>query len=348
MDVSAIDKNLILSELPEGTDVELHPVPSPKISLYGVSHTPDGFVRLPHELAPRVNTGVGVLYRNTAGGRLRFKTDSPYLVITALARGATDMSHMARVGSSGFDFYIDGNFRGSFIALWRREGDLYRYTAMREIGSGGEVLIHLPLYNDLLALSVGIKPGSTLDLPDTDYLPVAPVVYYGSSITQGGCASRPGMSYQAILSRRLNVDHINLGFSGSAHGEIEIAEYIASLKMSAFVLDYDHNAPTVKHLEKTHQPFFDCIRRAQPTLPIILLSRPTYRMPENDRREAVIYKTYTDALARGDENVYFISGRELMADALDEGTVDNCHPTDLGFWSMANSIEPTLRKVLGL
>lgn len=103
-----------------------------------------------------------------------------------------------------------------------------------------------------------------------------PVVYYGSSITQGACASRPGNCYESILSRRLDCDYINLGFSGSAKGEDAIVDYIIGLDMSVFVMDYDYNAPTPEHLEKTHSKMFKAIRAEHPTLPIIIMPRPKF------------------------------------------------------------------------
>ena len=348
MKISDVDKNFVPDGIPADWDYELHSLSEPAFEIFGVTHTPDGFVRLPSELAERVNDGVAILYRNTAGGRVRFYTDSPYILVFATARSVTDMVHMTRVGSAGFDVYSDGAYACSLTAEWKRDGDIYCYCAARALSASGEITVNMPLYNDVAEMFIGVARGSTLLPSRRKYAHTHPVVYYGSSITQGGCASRPGMSYQAILSRRLNIDHINLGFSGSARGEGVMAEHIASLGMSAFVMDYDYNAPTVEHLRATHKPFFDVIRAAHPTLPIIMMSRPNYNLSEDDERCAVIRDTYNSAILSGDRNVYYISGRELMADARDEGTVDGCHPTDLGFWSMANALEPVLAKALGL
>ena len=172
-------------------------------------------------------------------------------------------------------------------------------------------------------------------------------MYYGSSITQGGCASRPGNSYESIVSRRLDADYINLGFSGNAKGEPEIAEYISKLDMSCFVYDYDFNAPTVEHLINTHQKMYNVIREANPDLPIVLMSSPKYRLTdEGKQRLSVIRKTYEDAKANGDGNVYFIDGSTLMALAKYDGTVDDCHPNDLGFASMAKAVGDLLEKIM--
>ena len=135
----------------------------------------------------------------------------------------------------------------------------------REIVADGKehtFTINFPLYQGVNSLYIGLKEGSVIkEAPE--YETTAPFVYYGSSITQGGCASRPGSAYQNILSRHLQWDHINLGFSGSCKGEDEMAYYIASLDMSVFVYDYDHNAPTVEHLKNTHEIFFKKIKIKQ-------------------------------------------------------------------------------------
>lgn len=210
-----------------------------------------------------------------------------------------------------------------------------------------EITVNFPLYGDVKKLYIGLNQEAQV-LPAEDYAVTKPVLYYGSSITQGGCASRPGNCYQHILSRRLDCDFVNLGFSGNAKGETVIAEYIADLEMSAFVYDYDHNAPNPEFLQKTHEPFFKIIREKNPNLPVLMLSRPQWVQTEDvQNRLAVVKATYENSLAAGDKNVYLLSGRQLMELVEDSGNVDGVHPTDSGFLSMANAIEPVLREILG-
>ena len=142
-------------------------------------------------------------------------------------------------------------------------------------------------------------------------------------------------------------DCINLGFSGNAKAEDEMAQYIKALNMSLFVYDYDHNAPTLEHLSETHSRMFATIRQAQPELPILLLSRPKYRLDQEEKqRLEVIKSTYDTAISDGDRNVYFMDGPTLMKYAKCDGTVDGCHPNDLGFYSMAKAILPLARSIL--
>jgi hypothetical protein len=172
------------------------------------------------------------------------------------------------------------------------------------------------------------------------------MVSYGSSITQGGCASRPGNAYQAVISRRYDADFINLGFSGSAKGEEAMKNYLASLRMSCFLFDYDHNAPNPDHLRATHKPIYEAVRRTNPDIPIIMMPRPEFFYTRGiEIRNEIVKATYDYAKACGDENVYFIPSHELMAICEDNGTVDGSHPTDFGFFSMARAMIKVLDKL---
>ena len=154
------------------------------------------------------------------------------------------------------------------------------------------------------------------------------------------------MSYQAIISRRFDYDYINLGFSGNAKAEDSIADYIKNLDMSLFVYDYDHNAPTVEHLANTHEKMFKAIREKHPLLPIIIMSRPKYYLTDEEKiSRNIIETTYNNAVSAGDKNVYFIDGKALTRLCKDSGTVDNCHPTDFGFASMAKALSKVIADI---
>ena len=259
------------------------------------------------------------------------------------------MGHFAQSGISGFSVYVRKDGADVFVGLLTPdrqtevEGSIDLQSSDRK-----EVTICMPLYNDVIKVFVGLDASAEV-LPDTGYAYEKPVVFYGSSITQGGCASRPGSEYAAILSRRLRFDYVNLGFSGGAKGERAIAQYIATLPMQAFVMDYDHNAPTPDDLQKTHEPFFRVIRDACPDLPVVFISRPdSDRNEDNRKRFAVIRQTFENALERGDKNVYLLDGASFFDDAagVNDPTVDRVHPTDLGFYLMARGMEPGLKEIL--
>ena len=328
------------------------------------------FTRLPlsYEKRDDISEGVRCLMRDTAGGRIRFATTSPYMAVVVELRHIMDMKNMAPTGHSGIDVYTakrgskDFKYVKTFVPA-TEESSLV-YTGFLEFNQWDDyeerdVVLNLPLYNGVNEVKIGIKDKEKVFAP-TPYAIGKPVYYYGSSITQGGCASRPGNTYMGHISRWLDCDFCNLGFSGNAKGEKEIAKFIASCEMSAFVLDYDANAPSTEHLENTHYPFYKTVRQKHPDIPIVIVSYPRFdkRPPflsvlsdkyTKDQRECnhIIRNTYLKAIKEGDCNVYFIDGSTLFGpEAYDSCTVDNCHPNDLGFYLMAKTIYPILKKAL--
>ena len=343
---SEIDKNFKIETKIDKEDIEFINALDERFSLYGIFYENGRYRRMPEAVARTVSEGVYELHANTAGGRLRFKTNSPYVAISVKYENFFVMSHFAMCGSSGFDMYVNNRFFRSFLPpIDTKTG----YEGILEIGNTDikEIMIDFPLYNDVLDLYIGLAENSIIE-PSTPYRNEKPVVYYGSSITQGGCASRPGNSYEGFISRALNLDYINLGFSGNARAEDEIADYIASLPMSMFVYDYDFNTPSYEHLVATHEKMFLKIREAHPDISIIILTAPKFDKVGGGmyRRRELIRQTYKNALERGDKNVYFISGEDLLMYCGNDGTVDSTHPTDFGFNSMARVLIDLMKTII--
>ena len=304
------------------------------------------FTRMPRKVAKTVNDGVLSLCNCTAGGRVRFKTDSATVAIRAKMHHIYRGNHFPMTGSSGFDLYADGIYRGTFCPPLEITDGFESRVDLRGKGMR-EILIHMPLYSGVISLEIGIEPGSVL-LPAEEYKYKTPVVYYGSSITQGGCASRPGNCYQNNISRHYDCDHINLGFSGSARAEDTMIDYLIGLPMSVFVMDYDHNAPTPEYLEETHYKMYRRFRDARPDVPIVMATMPKVTATANSiQRRKTILATIEKARAEGDNNVYFVDGKEMMAMFGDDGgLVDDCHPNDLGFFRMAQVIGPVVMEAI--
>ena len=341
-----IDENMIVRTVQSRDGFTVCDVRNAPFSIHGAWYD-DRFYRIPRQVSERVSKNIFEMYDMPAGGRVRFATDSKRILLSAEIRKAEESACLSATAIKGFDIYADDSFVGVFSprpALV--DGKLESIVNLGE-GKMRDITISFPLYAGVAELYIGIEDGASL-LPAKPYKHQTPIVYYGSSITNGAAASRPGMTYEAMLSRRLNVDHHNLGFGGSAKGEREMAEYIATLDMSVFVMDYDYNAPNPEHLEATHYPFYKIIRDKNPTLPIVLISAPCRKRTENNKaRRAIIKATYDRARAEGDENIYFVNGAELLPFDDNEFTVDSVHPTDLGFYFIANGLEPLLKKLLG-
>lgn len=348
MDIAKIDRNLRVEKEINKPDIVFYDCREQPFSIHGLLWE-DGFCRMPASAARRVSENVCVLSRNTAGGRVRFQTDSPYVAISCNMPSITRFPHMALLGTTGFDLYADGIFMGTFrMPVELSDG----YEAVLDLGEPKmrELMIGFPLYNDVSALQIGLAKSARI-FPARSYEFAKPIVFYGSSITQGGCVCHPGISYPAVISRKLNTDYWNLGFSGSAKGEETMAEYIGGLSQSVFVYDYDHNAPSIEHLASTHPAFFRIIREKQKELPVVMVSMPNiyYAGEVGRQRREIIRSTYEQAKEAGDQNVWFVDGGTLWeGDGWDDCSVDKCHPNDLGHWRMAEKIGAVLRQILML
>lgn len=343
-----LDKNMIVSADAEGFVW----YDASRLELYGFAGVEgDTYRRLPDDVARATNPGTARNAPHTAGGRVRFSTDSARIAIRVKMPYMTKYDHMPMTGTSAFDMYEDFESSHHYVCTFRcKMTDTEGYTAKKAV-AGGKLryyTINFPLYSPVSQLEIGIDEGATLS-GGARYRELPPIVYYGSSITQGACASRPGVAYQSMISRRLDIDFVNLGFSGNARGERSMADYIASLKMTAFVADYDHNAPTVEHLEATHYDFYRTVRDKQPSLPILLVSKPDFDngYDASVARRRVIEDTYYRAREEGDRNIFYIDGQGLYrGDLKEECSTDGSHPNDIGMMKMADSIGQLLARIL--
>lgn len=315
--------------------------------IYGL--TPGEYNRAPEHLREKMNGNLRALSVNTSGGRIRFNTDSEKLSLHMDLTDLPGFSHMPASGSSGLDIFVGSGKNMTYAATRQPQCNRKRLKEEVTLSKGEKtVTIYLPLYNGVKALKIGIENGTRLNAP-TPYTFEKPVVFYGSSITQGGCACRTSNSYCALAARYFDSDFTNLGFSGNAKGEPYMAEYIAGLEMSCFVLDYDHNAPDAENLRKTHLPFLQTILKAQPELPVIIMSKPDTNFSSTDNERRDIVKASYLAVKDKHPKVQFIDGGTLFgSDFRESCTVDGCHPNDLGFYRMAKAVIPALEKALGL
>lgn len=361
-----IDEKMFFKTVIAESDVRFYDVRKEPFEVYGLYNyrTEPQFKRMPDEIGRSVNDRVARLYQCTAGGRVRFSTDSRYVAIRAKMPHVHASANLSLMGGAGLDLYVDvpetgtSQYFRSFVPPVDVEAD-GGYESILKFPSRElrHFTINFPTYSEVSDLWIGVQEDAVVG-KGMKYRDVFPILYAGSSITQGGCASRPGNAYQAIISRRLNIDFLNLGFSGSFMAEDVMVDYLNTLPMSVFVSDYDHNAPTAEHLKNTHYRMYEKIREKHPDLPYVMISRPDVLNNEYSpttkgklssgtviRRE-IIFDSYRKAIANGDRNVYFIDGDSFFAgEYQDCATVDSTHPNDYGMVRMADVIGCTLRKL---
>ncbi len=343
MKISEIDKNFVLDEA-TGSVYERYVIPHPSFTLKGVFYEEETacFTRMPEQNAKMVSEGVQVLSKYTSGGRLCFATDAHSLKIEVEYKGLGIMSHMPLTGSSGFSlFEITENgerFIKNLAPIYTNSDGFALETPLPE-GELRQYILYFPLYNDVTSLAVLFNQGANVRAIEP-YRNELPILYYGSSITQGGCASRPDTCYPALISKWNNIDYINLGFSGNARGETQMVDYLTTLPCSLFVCDYDHNAPSKEHLKATHYALYERYRKVRSDTPILFLSKPDITGDiAGEERLKIIKSTYNKAKRNGDKNVYFLSGKTFYGKKNRwDFAVDGCHPTDLGFYQMARAV----------
>ncbi len=292
------------------------------------------------------------MYRRTAGGRIRFKTNSERVAIKVKIPMLREYSTRPRQMVCGFDLYVNRGNTSEFCACLFPPTNLdNEFERIADIGGGEkEITLYFPLMNEVEEVLVGLDGEAYVKAP-SPYKLEKPTVFLGSSITQGASASRPGLCYTSIIERELNINYTNLGFAGAFIAQEALVEYVAGLDMSAFVLDYDHNSPSPEHLEKTHFGVYKKVREKNPDIPIILVSKPDYRIESfrHSQRRAIITDTYSKGIKSGDENLYFVDGAAFFAgENRADCTDDNIHPNTFGHRKMATHIGETLKCALKL
>ena len=331
--------------------------------LYGkcVEATSARYERLPKEFEGVVRKSMWDLGRNSAGLYIRFRSNSTQ--IRARWRSLSPrqyMPHMADVGDSGLDLYIltekDGwRFAGSGFEWGGRDKEVKNKTMVSNMEpSMREYMLYFSLYNGISSLEIGVDEGAVIEAPSIDSpRSDRPIVMYGTSILQGGCASRPGMAFTAILGRKLDREIINLGFSGNAWLDYEIAEYITRAQNPALiVLDYVPNS-TAEMIDERGERFFRIVRQAFPDVPVIFVEDPTFphtRFDRNMLEEVTSKNEAQKALYRrlkkaGEKKLYYVDTEGMIGDD-GEATVDGIHLTDLGMMRYVDKLYPVMRKAL--
>ena len=312
--------------------------------------------RLPMGITTNVNRGVINMKYCTSGMLFRFATDSKKLDFKWTPFSSTlSMPHMPSTGMSGIDVY-----------RWdaKKKRWMYVKTGIVKDKNGGTLsipwtpgtpcLVNLPLYNGIWSFSLGIETNATVKaLPPRASGINKPVVFYGTSITQGGCCTRPGLAFVNRVGRDLDVPVVGLGFSGSGVMEFEMSEHIARIDASCYVLDCLWNmglskkhSPT-RSVEGNYERFIRNLRSNHPEVPIVMAEQCDVYMNGPCDKDRFIRRLYDKLVAEGWKNLVYLPKDEMYTGDL-EGTVDGVHPNDIGMESMSKAFGKAVRQALHL
>jgi len=314
------------------------------------------FLRFPKRAKGIVRDPVWELSTMPSGGRVRFKTDSTALRVRVRhSRPDLAMPHMCAVGNSGVDLYVGPPARMVYWGSNRptTPTDPYVHEFFTKLPRRWrEVTLYLPAYNDLVLLEIGLDPRAGLRPPPRFRLP-RPVVVYGTSITQGGCASRSGNGWVPLLGRLLGVDVVNLGFSGNGQCDLEVADLMAEIDAACYVNDAIANM-SAERMRTNYAAFNAILRRKRADTPLVLMTRIGYArehvMPGAAARaqDALVRRVHRQYRRAGDRGVHLIESYSIIGRESDHPSVDGAHLTDLGFHRLAHGVAPVLKRVLGL
>jgi hypothetical protein len=310
------------------------------------------FDRLPSSAEGKVTDAVWNLSRDSAGMMARFKTSSSAISVHYKVRKSQlGMPHMPATGVSGIDLYArDNDGKWKWVQVTKPATQEVQTEIIQGLEPGvREYAAYLPLYNGIEFLKIGVEKGASFE----GLAPRGkPIVFYGTSITHGACASRPGMVHTNILGRKLDMPIVNLGFSGNGRMDQAVGEFLVQLDAAVFVIDCLPNMQPADVTAKC-EPLVTQLRAAKPNTPIVLVEdrrftndwiTPKKRQFHTDNH-AALRKAYDSLVAQGIEKLFYIHGDSLYGDDT-EGATDASHANDLGFMRQADVFEPVLRKAL--
>ena len=360
--IEELDENLKSAEVAAPAELQWIDAASPRFAKRGLAWfeenraTADAtWSRLPARAEKLVREAVWQLAQSPASGHLAFRTDSTRIAVRAKSASLDSMPHMPISGSRGVQLYSGSAHRMKPVATAIPAHDDLQFERMmieKLTPQLREFRLYLPLYCGLEKLELGLEKASEILAPSPAAV-VKPVVFYGTSITQGGCASAPGHDFVSQIGRLLNIETVNLGFSGNGKGEVEVARLLGEIDASLFVLDYAANVDEAL-LRKTLPRFVDALRAARPDVPILIMSNVCFsqyfvsaaaRSSLESRRDAMM-NFYVSRRKRGDRNIHFVDGFGLLPFGTDAAYVDGVHPTDHGFSLMAQRLAPVVEQIL--
>tara|TARA_B100001093_G_scaffold520524_1_gene617657 strand:+ start:4586 stop:5668 length:1083 start_codon:yes stop_codon:yes gene_type:complete len=298
--------------------------------------------RLPSSYKNLVRRPVWDISKSSAGLSVRFLTNTTKLKVKWEVLNDFSMNHMPDTGIKGVDLYYRNGEQWQYINTGRPQGMVSMYTLIENMTEEmREFKLFLPLYDGVKNIQIGIDPTSTISKALKN--PKKPIIFYGTSITQGGCASRTGMVHTNIIARELDIDVANFGFSGNGRMEQPIAELISTVEPALYVIECMPNMIKPELITERTIPLVNTIRAKNPNTPIIfvdLFKSPmtflnTKMKNENTAMDHALKAEFDKMIESGYDNIYFIETPKLT-ESEHEGTVDAIHFTDLGFQRYAD------------
>lgn len=347
---------LIVLQVPaqENAEVKWHDLSN--VGLHGRTSekTENPFQRFPDEMKTKTREAVWKLSRNPAGVNLRFATGADKITVQYEIEGERQFPHMLATGVSGIDLYVrDKTEAWQWVKGKFHFSDTISYTFELTATEGRiekEFMLYLPLYVTVKWMKIGLEGSEVFKVDSKSEF--KPIAVYGTSITQGACASRPGNAWANILSRNTGLPILNFGFSGNGRLEPEIISYLAHLPVQAYILDCLANFTSGQGAYKRLLESVMAIRKLRPDIPIVLTDHGGYPGGEVFRPEKVLYQelntanhqAFTTLKTQGVGHLYLLTYKELGLSAKD--FVDGVHPTDGGMEKYAKAYEKLLDSIL--
>ncbi|MBO5643337.1 MAG: hypothetical protein J6S51_04965 [Kiritimatiellae bacterium] len=320
------------------------------------------YERVPGNITTNVNRGVRGQRQHTSGMMFRFKTTSKKLHFNWVPVNKTlGMDHMPASGVSGIDVYKWNKSKSSWQYV--KTGRIYHHAAGKlslDWNPDDICLVNLPLYNGVKSFKIGVEKDAAITEAGTRSSGVTkPVLFYGTSITHGGCASRPGLGFVNIVGRKLDVPVVGLGFSGSGVMELEMADVVSRIEASCYVLDciwnmsFDETGKDIRSVQRNYEPFIRSLRAKHPSVPIVMAGAcdvycgTAASSKSIMAREQFAKELFMKLKKEGWENLYFLPGKGMLGDDF-EGTVDGVHPNDIGMMRMSEFYAKAVAEALKL
>jgi lysophospholipase L1-like esterase len=312
-----------------------------------------GYRRVDAAFASKLPRAVADLATNTAGVNIMFQTNARSIKVKWILRQYNTLWNMAPVAVNGLDMYGWNNGRWQYVTSARPVSDTNEVVLISNLeGKPRDYKLYLPLYSELSHIEIGVETGAEITKVSPERIPSKKVVIYGSSITQGASASRPGMAYPSIMSRNLHVETFNLGFSGNGKMEIELADVLGSMEADLYILDCVPN-PSPAQIKERAVPFVKRLRELKPGVPVIMVESIIREQAHWDstRKKVVadqnreFRNAYEQLKRERYNNLYYIEATNLMGND-HEATIDGIHLTDVGFMRISDEISKTVKKVL--